>query len=251
MTIETPSLNRRRLLIGLAAASTAAAVPAAAIATAPTLPAENPELIRLGDMIATVAAEFHAAAQNEESVFAEWNHRLPRAPHELRQSDGGTDDVERDLSGLGISENGQLVYVIGSDWFIHRRKGCEKALRSKRPRHPLTAQQTAEIKDDLAQYRQWEATSLEYEAERQRVFDASGYAAVKAARRAALTKFGELIRAIMAEPAESMTGVIVQAQALEAWGAVPLLDQVLATVSDKEGVWATRFAAAVLRIASA
>ena len=46
----------------------------------------------------------------------------------------------------------------------------------------------------------------------------------------------------MAEPAESMAGVIVQAQALQAWGTVPLLDQVLATVADKEGVWATRFA---------
>ena len=250
--IELPFLNRRRLLLGLAAASSAAALPVAALAATDAVPVtENAELLRLGDILPAVAAKYETALRHMQTAFTEWNPLLPRCPVELRQSSGRNDEVERDLSGHGFSEDGHILYVTPAESFTWRREGCESALRRKRPRHPLTATEIAGLNRELVEWRRLETLALDYEAERAKVIEASGYDAAKVDHRAALETFGDLVRSIMAQPAEGMAGVIVQAQALEAWGTVPLLDQVLATVADKEGVWATRLAAAVLRIASA
>ena len=70
-----PALDRRRLLLGLAAASSAAALPSIAMAETKVAATENPALVRLGDKLPLIKAEYLAAAEAEASIVAAWSAR--------------------------------------------------------------------------------------------------------------------------------------------------------------------------------
>src|SRR5688572_12605985 len=79
-----PAMNRRSLLRGLAAASIAAG--GSSVASASTfvpVPAENDELLRLGNELPAVTAEFYAARERRRAILAEWSQRWPVAPDEI------------------------------------------------------------------------------------------------------------------------------------------------------------------------
>lgn len=78
-----PEINRRRLLLGLAAASSAAAVGVGTAEAAPTASTENPELLTLIAALSAVAAAFHEANHEYREMEARWNAATPWAPDEL------------------------------------------------------------------------------------------------------------------------------------------------------------------------
>jgi hypothetical protein len=98
-----PDTNRRRLLLGLAAASTAAA---GSIASAATPALENPELLRLGDQLEAKAERHCQATAHENRIVREGRRRWPTTPEALFRRDEAGDfrfrgfgEIERDFDG--------------------------------------------------------------------------------------------------------------------------------------------------------
>ncbi|RWP32230.1 MAG: hypothetical protein EOR04_33120, partial [Mesorhizobium sp.] len=106
-----PAINRRRMLLGLAAASTAAAAITAASA-AGCASVENPELVRLGNRLPEAAAEYRAALEEIEWIAAEWKHRWPLAPDEITWPRGDYTNGERDIAGRFLRRPGEELRCV-------------------------------------------------------------------------------------------------------------------------------------------
>ncbi|MHC2457711.1 hypothetical protein ACVMIX_004352 [Rhizobium leguminosarum] len=112
MATELPSMSRRNLLLGMAAASTVAAVAVAPEAHGAVVAqaqgiigqAENPELISAYNKFYDACAELREAQDSLEWLADEWRHQWPLAPEELllganAQDGRGTMPAERDIIG--------------------------------------------------------------------------------------------------------------------------------------------------------
>lgn len=267
-------LDRRRLLLGLAAASTAAAAPAVA-GVAPVL--ENPELLRLADLLPAALAERAAATAHKAAVVAEWSPAWPIAPDAICDgyATGFSTIGETGLTGAPMLANGERPplpphgltgrewsehvdkcradpaahyprVVMSAKWLASRRDDCLKKLRRQRPKHPLSPVQVAELETLAGDYSQKAALAAAYETECARIKAASGYAAAVARDKAAFDALAKLVGEIITAPAETMAGVIVKAQALAAWEA----DRD-AIIHPASWSWPGAFASEVLAIASA
>ncbi len=107
-------LDRRRLLLGLAAAPTAAAAPAAVRATAPT---ENPKLLRLADQLDAAIAKAAAARAHKQAVIDKWWWKWPTAPDAICYGYAKhqyTAEAETGLTGARILANGASVPALSS-----------------------------------------------------------------------------------------------------------------------------------------
>lgn len=241
------TLNRRRLLLGLAAASTAAATSTALASVQPVTP-ENAELLRLADDLPGVHGEYLEAAKALRAVVREWAPLWPSIPEAIIAYRGGWVGAERarDLTGWGVTVNGLPVALHDLPSLEREAKRLRKSVLTIRPRKPLTPDQIAER---LLQASEREAIAGQlraYLAECDRVQDASGYVAVKAREDAAQEALAALVGEIIRQSAETMDGVLVKAEALNAWQTLPKL-RVLDPVS---WGWPGVLAADVLRIAA-
>jgi len=256
-----PALNRRRLLLGLAAASTAAAVPAAALATTEPAPVpENPELLCLGDMLPGVEADMIDAEADYWRIYRDWSPSWPIAPDAITwTSTWGTDSKrERNILGWGmlpdgstynvpqpyVSDHPQPRYVNTADDYRREIDELQKKLRRSRPKHPLSASEVADIEAAISMARGNLELASTYEAAKEGVKAASGIEAAIARRRTTQEALAELVGKIMAQPEQSMAGVLIKAQALAAWGNNPFHDFHVAGTE-----WPQRLAFAVLRLA--
>jgi hypothetical protein len=240
--METPAMNRRSLLLGLAAASTAAATGAAVAAT---VPSENPELIRLGNALPGLVAEYKAARAERSSIVAAWSTRWPRVPDELLNGGCAGPDVERDMTGEAI--------LHPHKWGGNRARGirtaeelqcCHDFLKD-RVRRARTARTRERAAEHLAEYPPLLAIAHRYEARCKRVRDVSGYTRAHQRRQAAERALTETIRDIMATEETSMAGVVIKAQAMAATTELPAW----ASIIDGGLTWGPKLADAVLRIA--
>lgn len=248
-----PSLNRRRMLMGLAAASAAAGV--VALQTEPAhgeglaklskAPEENPALIRLADDLSAVAAEFDAALVRLRTARAVADAIWPVA-------EGGVVaeglepgwDYERDVAGNAIERPGdtQARRIIKVNLLASSLANLDLALTKRRGKDLVSVQgMRAKTAERLAQVQAYEARM---EAARK----SSGYVDARARYDAAEGALIATVRNVMAEPAKSLTGVVIKAEALQAWVKVPLLPRTLATLKDD---WTAGFASELLAIASA
>ncbi|MGO4135152.1 hypothetical protein ACEQ6A_11390 [Rhizobium brockwellii] len=235
--------------MGLAAASVAAAGATTASATAPATIAENEELLRLGNELSVASAAFYAARQKRSAVIAEWSPQWPIAPEALIVRGGGAfTDSERSLIGRGIVRDGnewphKVTTTEGLAWEIDR---CKRVLKGKtvdrQKVRGLTRKDWEErLAEDLADY----AIAEKYEAGCQRIRDASGYQAIDAAFNDAAKALVSIVGAIMAQPEQTMAGVVVKAQALALTGDAHIFFECFADC----GKWASEFSASVLKIA--
>ena len=263
-------LDRRRLLIGLAAASTAAAAPVVAGAV-PVL--ESPQLLRLADLLPGVLAERQAARDHKQAVINDWWWEWPLAPAAICDGHayGYNRDCEHGLTGSPILASGEAVptekrdysweaiqerkanpdahysrLVLSAKFLTSKRDDCLRAIRRKRPKHQLSGAEIAELETLAADYSEKAALAAVYETERERVRAASGYGEAVARCEAAFDAMSKLIGEIVATPATTMAGVIIKAQALAAWEADP---QAISNISSWS--WPGAFASEVLAIASA
>lgn len=240
-----PNMNRRSLLIGLATASVTAAGATTATAAASEA-SENGELLRLGNELPAVSAGYLAAREERWSILAKWSPLWPVAPEELTTRGGK--DIERSLDRHAIIREGNesALSVITTDdlqWYIDR---AQRVLKGKtidgRKIAGLTRPEWEEsLEDDLATY----AIAERYEAECNRIREASGYGPALAAYRDARTALMRLISDIMAQSERTMTGVIIKAQALSLTGE----DDLFLDVAIPGRKWASELSASVLKIA--
>lgn len=251
---SSPALDRRRLLLGLAAASSAAALPSIALASARVTATENPALVRLGDVLPAVAAEYLAAAKAEASIVAEWSTRWPLAPEALIKPYRDDSAMERTLTGAGLTRRGQQWPrpVFTAAEIRHNIDGIRQMLRRKRraPFGPVNWRGIKLVADqwelDLAERGKLLAIAERYEADKAAVLDASGYALAHSRLKGATQALGDLVAEIMAQPEATMLGVVVKARALAAWGNTDLLTRWSTPESHR---WEGQLAASVLRLA--
>lgn len=258
------NLTRRRLLAGLAAASTAATIAAVPTLTAatgvPTL-AENPELIRLGDILPGAVAEYHDAENAYRNIVREWGPRVPLAPDAIAYDAGaGSDRWERTIHGFAMMPDRSLYdvpqpyvhdhprprSVQTADYFAACLKGRQGDLVRKRPKHPLTALDVVQIEMEIGLLRDKVALAKAYEVERARVIAVSGIEPSQARLDAATDALATLIEQIIVADETTMAGVVIKAQAIEAWQEVAGWHRLLPSL---KGAWGAKLASAILRIA--
>lgn len=270
--IELPFLNRRRMLLGLAAAS-AAAVPVAVsatpsaslqnVASTPSIP-ESPELVALGDKLPRAVKAYYASVRRLHRVRDRWTLEWPSAPKAAVADWYDRNAWETNIEGHEMLSDGSLYEfnfhakpsdpprpkprtILASSYLEVRIRRLDRDLRRRRPKHPLTPDQVAALQQEIAALTNQVEVVRAYEYEKERVLKASGYAEVRAAYEAKRTQLLDLINDVMTEPAVTMEGVVIKAQAmamlndahLRAWSLSYSLN----------GSWLTGFAASVLEIA--
>lgn len=248
------SLTRRNLLAGLAAASAAAAVPvSAAVTTAP----ENPALLALADKLAAVIAEVHASRADYAACVAAWAKQWPTVPDAIRFPDRYA--PAKSFEGNAIHDGERPVCVmtvsnIDADMTSIRKAMARKRKDPTKPFHAATRNyywgQSGTIHDwqavldELAELR---TVATVYEAEMRRIHSASGFDAKARRRDAARQTLKATVEAVMAERPETIEGLLIQAQAMEA---AQLLDPWQKANAALTANWGADFAASLIRIST-
>lgn len=210
-----PQIDRRRLLLGLAAASTAAATVAVAQA-APAPVFENPELIALSQEFKAAVAKKAAAVHAKEWLIDEWRHRWPLAPDEITlpgvskwDSDGEVDLAGRPIIRPGEAHARRLRSLDKLTSLAESMAAfLEKARNEKDRERKLAA---------LARDKRNLCLGEEYYREIERIKDASGIRAADARIGAAKGEICRLGESIMAIPPSSVACLTMKAEAVEVW----------------------------------
>lgn len=244
--------TRRRLLMGLAAATTAAV--SGAPAAGATRPAETPELVALGDALPPLLDAFTSARAEAERIAAEVAEVWPLAPVEILYFIEGS-VMEADVTGTGISrtvEGRRAALGAPEVWRYAPPEALEAMIARERRKiaHVMTTKSKRGLKFHQGCLTQYEAAlpvARAYCAEIERLTRESGYPAAAARRTAARGALKAHISAIMRQPAKTMEGVLIQAQALEAWGSVETIFQ---QVNAEAQIWASAMAGGIMGLAT-
>ncbi|MDX0911941.1 hypothetical protein GOL41_17395 [Sinorhizobium medicae] len=244
------AVTRRKLLLGLASAS-AAAIAAPGAAEPAVL--ENPELIRLGDLLHTVASDYKAASEARENIAREWGARWPLAPETLlyrRSWDRYAHECT--IDGNPLVRNGEKdpFCVMSVEHIVSEIKHAERLLRGKTFDRQKKVRGFTRDDWEKALEEDYERVSAarEYEAECTRVRSQSGIEQAKARHDEARAAFTAVVKQILAEPEYSMAGVVIKAQAIsvassaDAW-------MLFSTFESED--WGTCLARSVLHYAEA
>jgi hypothetical protein len=258
--MPTTFIDRRRLLLGLAAASTgaAAAVVASSVTTAAPAAIEDAELVRLGDMLPAAAAEMTASVADYQARVRKARSRWPSPPEAIVKHYNDSRDWERNIEGAAILPDGgypewplsglrpkvspRSLYSV--EECEREVAGCDRVLNRKRVKHPLSPERIMSVEAYRAEWCDMLAAARQYEAAKARVSKACGYEAAKARKETAEQAITELVSGIMARQPVTMSGLVIQAQALEAWKTVPYHNVRILALK-----WQQHMAASVLRIA--
>ncbi|WJR67255.1 hypothetical protein QTA58_00330 [Neorhizobium sp. CSC1952] len=219
-----PSIHRRRLLMGLAAASATAAAmtaPDAAASAVVTSAQENPELVRLGDQWHAMADELVAARAALQQIVNEWSPKWPAAPEALVYNGWNTDNYERDLQGHAVQggspysgSRGRCVRSVED--IAYDIRFAEGILRNKTFAHRKKVQRLTreqwEVK--LAEDYELIGVARDYEAQCQRIRAASGVEAATKRYLEAEFALMELIKQVVSVSETSMIGIIIKAQVM-------------------------------------
>ena len=235
-------IDRRRVLLGLAAASTAAAAPAGAESKL----AETPDLVNLGDALPDVTARFIDArdkrAANETVAAKVW----PRAPEEILLCAQGS-LPERDIAGRGLprpwGKRGieRVRDYVPPSVILTMIEGHKAKIS-----HILGTKSNRGLKGEQMWLGRMEAAlplSEQYCAQIERIRSASGYSAAYVAETRARETLKTHVNSIMNFEPRTMEGVVIQAQAVMAWQSV---DAFLRHMDVDAWDWPAKMAASVL-----
>lgn len=239
--------DRRRMLLGLAAASAAAASPAAVAASKPA-PVEAAELLDLGAKTAFALANYRKARAEREAIVAAWSPKWPQpSACIISHSSAGRRavDLEGNLSPRGphVIERERLVENIA--FFSEPQKFRKNATAAR-----IAASEETRLR--LKAERESMLVALDdYQAQCDLMRNASGIIPAQSAEDIARAALLQHVRDVMALEPATMAGVLIQAEALEALASVPQLHRISwtgKTFQFSEG-YGERIAASILRIA--
>ena len=240
----TDTTTRRRVLLGLGAACTAAT---AAPELGAAMRAENPDLLALADGLPAVLGAYKAAAKHVAEIVAHWGPQWPKPDPQIYTYRGGSKPY-RDIEGRGVPV---LHPYLGKDYvpelgtpegFEAAWKQCEaeilriSATKSKRG---LKSAQIWAARDKALI-----APARAYWAEVERIETASGFDAAEAAKGKARDALRAHVTATMAAPETTIAGVVIKAEALTAWANVDTFER---RFNPKGPDWAEGLAAAIMR----
>lgn len=227
-----PEINRRRLLLGLASASTAAAVgamPAPALAS-PAI-AENPRLLELASKLPALVSAHNEAQQAQDAVEAKWNAVWPWAPDELTALGTahpweGKQPGEPEMRVMGgyLWRKGdafprRIVVTTRKLWGEFNLVRYHLGVLRKGKQKKSGGKTEAAWRDELARLERQHGIAETYEKECARL---KGPATAEYETKWTVThrfrdEMEDLIAAMMNEPDLTMEGLLIKAQALAAW----------------------------------
>ncbi|MBT1155711.1 hypothetical protein J1C56_08915 [Aminobacter anthyllidis] len=255
-----PEINRRRLLLGLASASTAAAVGAMPAPAKAAGMAENPRLLELASELPALIAAYNDARQAQDAVEAKWNAVWPWAPDELTVPGTGLPwsdtrqpgEAEGRIMGGYLWRKGDefprriVVTTRNLDWDIGHAKRHLRALTNGKQKKS-GGKALAAWRDELVRLQQLHCTAETYEKECERLKEPA-----RAEHKTKWTVTHKLrdeledhIAAIMNEPDATMEGLLIKAEALAAWDKSGKDMDKLAIRHGRE--WHGQIAASILR----
>lgn len=235
--------TRRRMLLGLAAASTAAATVASAGGQAADT--EAPELLAMGDQLGDVLSAYKSAALRVKEIGDQWGPLWPTPADEIVSYGWGA-NMHRDIHGRGIKVPGRhgkdVVYVGTPESFQksaeRRWANYERKMQTKSQRGAKSEKFWAE-KDDAA-IRPAQA----YWSEVERITEESGIKSAQKAKEESREALRDLAGRIVLFHEHSITGLIIKAQALQAWGEV---DEFFRIVNPDGPAWTDAMAETIMR----
>jgi len=223
-----PEINRRRVLVGLAAASTASAgTVIAAPAPSSAVVEENPALIAAREEFRAAADELKAANEALEWLADEWRHLWPLAPEEILgavnaqlRRNSGEFPAETDIAGNYLLRDcSVLTKRLSKEFRSNNGRTCFCLRRADDIAQRLEAWRNAKPKGRAAEKyaRALEAAlplARAYEAETKRLRDLSGVADVRKRIEMARTRLTSAELEIRRLPARTMAGVTIKAATL-------------------------------------
>lgn len=232
---DTPvEQERRRLLLGLAAASTAAAGLTLSVAPALALAqeAENPELLRLGEEFDRLYDEYVVLRAHKLAVLREGDRRWPVTPEALFLKDAaggyvassafGPGEMERDFAGgarmrRGESEPRALVARASLRYPV---EAAQQALASKHlaRRGTLYGRDRASWEAQLQEHKPLFDLSEAYHQECDRLQEELGWTAAWQAVSNKKDQLSETVTALMAQKEQTVAGLLIKARAVQKFG---------------------------------
>ncbi|MBM2290817.1 hypothetical protein JQX09_02755 [Sulfitobacter pseudonitzschiae] len=244
--------NRRRMLLGLATATAAAATGV----TASGAPAhqEAPELIALADQLDSRLSAYLAAVAKVERIAKEWGPQWPVPVEEIQRWTPGSKqyvnilgnpiEVPLDQGGCKRLVNVGTPECFEKDAASHRRE-YERKMQTKSQRGTKFHKQWWERSAAAI------APARAFWTEVERVNEASGIKVAQANQKIALTALKDLVGRIVMFQEVTVAGLVIKAQAMQAWGRVNKLDRAVAefhrTLSDQPVNWGEEMAATIVR----
>lgn len=234
--------SRRTVLLGLAASATAASASVQAGTSS-----EDSELIRLGNELPEVSQTYLDARDKVRSINREYASQWPSAPESILGFGGP--DIERRLNGTGIERQlsherqPQTHYVQTPDQIADEQMRYE---------HELGLTSTGKWRRDWLEGRIERLKvalpdAQQYEAETTRIKRESGYVVANDEMIAARDDLATHIEFIMQCEPQTMEGVIIQSQALSAWGDVSTFWRI---TEPKAVDWPASLAQSILRLST-
>lgn len=252
-----PVISRRRMLLGLAAASTAAATVTVASEAAP---AENPKLLALAAELPAIAAAFHEVNNEYHASCKEWDARTPWAPDELTApGTGWPHEVPNQPGETETKAQGGVLWRVG-DEFPRRivvRSWAVGGQISEARRTKRRAKKAGALADFMAaeseikRLKKLYEIALAYEQKHHsiRAGAKAWHKEAWPARDAAHEALEKHVAAIMDEPDWTMEGVVIKAQALAEWDRCGKSHFDRVALRHGQG-WHGQIAASILRHAS-
>ncbi len=238
--------NRRNMLLGLAAASTAAATGTAGNSAHQ----EAEELMTMADELDGTLAAYKEADNRVREIAREWGPHWP-VPDMRIVRYGEYCKQHRDILGRGIEtewgKSGQMrVQSLGTPEHFEKsaraaQSEYERKMQTKSQRGAKGAKRWADKNAALIE------PAREYWSEVERITEASGIEAALAVRAEARDALHEQVGKIMLYPEKTVTGLIVKAQAMQAWETVEPFQRVF---NPESLAWAEAMTATVLRQAA-
>lgn len=211
--MHSVTTNRRRVLLGLAAASTAAAT-----VTEASTP-ENPELIELGDQLPALEAEYVSARQASAKIYREAMKDWPLAPDEIVRFRRSflSGKLERDVAGAGLHRKGEedtwtlwTVEQVESSITDYERDVARILKTKRQTRLGWHVERLNEARKALPK-------AKAYWRKCERIRKSCGYESASKRKHKAMDALRDHVKAIMETEERTMMGVVIKAQALQSW----------------------------------
>lgn len=221
------SIDRRRLLLGLAAAASTAA--ATSSANARNVKLENPDLLALAAQLPAIAARFHSARAAYDAMDHNCQANTPFAPHELTLPgtalpiDNPDQPGDTELTAMGgyLIRDGEKFprRIVVRSWHVSA-KIADAQRHKRRAKKEQDAVEYWRLDEEIERLKTLHKTAEVYE---------KAFASVKASARlghealypelaAARSALEAHIDAIMNAQDWTAEGLIIKAEALAEWG---------------------------------
>ena len=246
----TPEINRRKMMLGIAASGAALTVTAAAMSEARSASIdeineidENPELVDAWKEFRAAETEYYASKGALSWLADEWKHLWPLAPEEILGNANAhihgsySDDIERDIIGRPMMRDTSVLTKQLSKEF--RQKSRETAFFIDQPdklaeriREFRKSKPRGRTPRSLERNRKWRKEAMAnmqnrlhvaraYHAETRRIRALAGVDAAKQRIKTAEDRFDAAAVAVSKVPSRTLVGLRLKADvlsgALERW----------------------------------